>query len=114
MLNHLYETDVFINSELFFIVTSCKRLKECSLQDIQSCLWNARVKWQTIGLALGIDITTLEVIKRNNPYDNDAAFQAMLLNYLRKANPVPCWKDLAQALMSTPVGVAAGKNRQYD
>lgn len=84
---------------------STKRLSEHHLQNIQSLLWDVRFKWHNIGLALGIDPSTLEVVKRSNLHVVDDCFSQMLLKWLRRGDCVPCWKALAEALRSPTVGV---------
>ena len=90
-------------------VTSVALLSDDNLHDIHNRLWAIRMKWQTIGLALQIDATTLEVIKADNPNDTSGAYLSMLLMWLRRSKPVPCWKALAEALASPSVGVQVGE-----
>ena len=85
-------------------VTATTRLDEKSLNKIKTCLWGARFKWRHIGDSLKIDPSTLEVIRCDNRRVDDC-FVAVLLKWLRSDEPVPCWKVLAEALSSPPVGV---------
>ena len=91
------------------IVTSTAALGAQHLHSVQDRLWVVRMKWFVIGLALEIDPATLEVIKMDNPNNTNGAFQSMLLMWLRKRQPVPCWKALVEALRSPSVGVVVGK-----
>ena len=86
-------------------VTCEEHLSEIDLHKVQTLLWDTRSKWHNIGLALGVDPTTLEAIKRSNHHVVDDCFKEMLLVWLRRANPIPCWKALADALRSPSVGV---------
>ena len=90
-------------------MTSAAALGVRHLHSVQDCLWVVRMKWSVIGLALKIDPATLEVIKMDNPNNTNGAFQSMLLKWLRKRQPVPCWKALAEALRSPSVGVVVGE-----
>ena len=85
-------------------VSATTRLGEESLKEINTCLWRARFKWRSIGDALKIDPSTLEVINLDNR-KVDECFVAVLKKWLRKGKPVPCWKLLAEALSSPPVGI---------
>lgn len=67
---------------------------------LQCCLWEARFRWRTIGTALQIDQSTLEVIQGNDSSRVDNQFIEMLWTWLRRASPVPCWKALVEALES--------------
>lgn len=91
-------------------VTSTEQLNEKDLNLIQNILWCARVKWNNIGLALKIDPSTLEVIKRDNHCNTDECFKEMLLKWLRRADPVPCWKALAVALNYPSVGITVAED----
>ena len=91
--------------------TATTKLSNQSLKDITTHLWPARLKWRQIGIALGIDATTLEVIEEDHRRVDDR-FLAVLLEWLKNAQFKPCWKVLAEALSSPPVGVTveeAGK-----
>ena len=85
-------------------MTATTRLDEKYLNEIKTCLWRARLKWRHIGDSLKIDPSTLEAIRDDNRRVDDC-FVAVLLKWLRRGKPVPCWKVLAEALSSPPVGV---------
>ena len=89
-------------------MTATTRLDEGSLDEIQTYLWRARFKWRLIGDSLKIDPSTLAVIGDENRRVDDC-FVAVLLKWLRRGKPVPCWKVLAEALSSPPVGVIVSK-----
>ena len=84
--------------------TATTKLSNQSLKDMTTYLWPARLKWRQIGIALGIDATTLEVIEEDHRRVDDR-FLAVLLEWLKNAQFKPCWKVLAEALSSPPVGV---------
>ena len=90
-------------------MTSVAALGVRDLRNVQDRLWVFRMKWSVIGLALDIDPATLEVIKMDNPNNTDGAFQSVLLRWLRRREPVPCWKALAEALKSPSVGLDVGE-----
>ena len=69
---------------------------------VQEAAWDARAMWYNIGLKLGIDPGTLDVIEGNK--DINERFRAMLTTWLKMVNPRPTWKALAEALRSPTVG----------
>ena len=70
---------------------------------VQEAAWDARAMWYNIGLKLGIDPGTLDVIEGNNK-DIDKQFRAMLMTWLKMVDPRPTWEALADALQSPTVG----------
>ena len=80
-------------------------LTEDDLNQVLSVLWCTRFMWFQLGLALLIDISTLEVIKRDNPHSTDDCFRSMVVTWLRGSNPIPCWNALAEALRSPSVRI---------
>ena len=72
---------------------------------VLTCSWGARSLWFNIGLALGIDVGTLEAVRKDNRDQSDDCLKAMLMGWLRSAKPTPCWKALAEALKSITVGL---------
>ena len=93
------------------IVTATTKLGKESLKDITSCLWPARFKWRQIGIALEIDASTLEVIREDH-HRVDDCFLDVICIWLRNGKPVPCWKVLAEALSSPPVGVIVEESNE--
>jgi hypothetical protein len=73
------------------------------LRAVQKSAWDARANWYNIGLELEIDPGTLDVIEGNNK-DIDRQFRAMLMTWLKMADPRPTWEALAEALRSPTVG----------
>ena len=82
-------------------MTATTRLGLC---DMTFYLWPARFKWREIGIVLSIDASTLEVIEKDHRRVDDC-FVAVLSYFLRNGTAEPCWKVLAEALSSPPVGV---------
>ena len=66
--------------------------------------WSARCKWKRIGIALGIAVATIEVIRDDNRRTDDC-FWKMLAEWLRNGDPMPCWKSLATALRKSDIKV---------
>ena len=85
-------------------MTSRARLDSENLKEVIKCLWPARLQYNEIGIALGIDTTTLEVIKQENLKIYDR-FVEVIKRWLRRGKPVPCWALLAEELSSPPVEV---------
>lgn len=76
------------------------------LVKIQNLIWDGRVKWKNIGLNLGIDFSTLNVIEEDNPRNVDKCFQVMLTKWLQSGNGATL-SDLIQALRTKSVGFEA-------
>lgn len=81
---------------------SCTLGKLCvnDLRDVQAAIWEARIQWYNIGIALDFQPTSLSVIKENNRDSVDKCFTTMLIEWL-KTNP--SWSDLVAALKSPTV-----------
>ena len=75
-----------------------------NIKDVQGLVWNARTKWSNLGLELGINVTDLEVIEKDNRSDVDTCFKKMLLMWLKMVNPLPSWEGLVSALGKSSVG----------
>ena len=75
-----------------------------NLKDVQDLVWDARTKWNNLGLELGIKISDLEVIEQKNKSDVDTCFKMMLLMWLRIVDPLPSWEGLISALGKNSVG----------
>ena len=73
------------------------------LREVQRGAWEARAKWYNVGLELGIDPGTLDVIEGNNK-DINNCFRVMLTTWLKMVQPKPTWTALAEALQSPTVG----------
>ncbi len=86
-------------------VDSTDMLGSKDIKEVLVSLWPARHKWHTIGIVVGIDNTTLAVIESDNIKRTDDCFREMLGEWLNSNNPVPCWKNLATALLSIDIKV---------
>ena len=93
-----YQCLIIVND--YLLVTATSKLE---MRDVIKYLWPARFKWRQIGIALEIDTSTLEVIRDNNRRVDDC-FSDVISTWLRNSKHVPCWKVLAEALLSPPVG----------
>lgn len=88
-------------------------LVSANLVKVVNLLWNARLKWYSLGLELGIDETTLKVIRMNNN-GVDACFRDYLLKMI---NPLPSWQVIVKALCQPSVDckkVASDIARSYN
>ena len=74
-----------------------------NLNGIQNSIWAGRVEWENIGLNLGIEYSTLEVIKSNNPQNVDRCFREMLAKWLQLGHETTL-NCLICALRSPSVG----------
>ena len=65
-------------------------------------LYDARTKWQNIGLGLNMKPTDLEAIGMKHKNDPGECFRELLSTWLKQANPM--WATLVEALKSPTVG----------
>ena len=80
-------------------------LDKNDLNNVLPRVWPARSKWYLIGCLLGIDIVTLEAIKRDNRNQSDDCFTRMLSTWLHGDTTLATWKSLVDVLQSPVVGV---------
>ncbi len=64
--------------------------------------FDARVKWENIGLQLEVDYQTLNVIQHEHSHNVDACFKDMLTKWLT-GNGERTWSKLAHALENKTV-----------
>ena len=57
-------------------------------------------KWEDIGIQLDIDDGQLSQIKTDNAGDSKACLREMLRAWLKRANPLPSWSEMIEALES--------------
>ena len=74
-----------------------------NLSKVLDLLWDARAGWFNLGLALGIDHTTLTVIKQDNGNQTESCFTEMLSVWLKMCPP-PTWETLIAKLKARSVG----------
>ena len=86
-------------------MTCTAQLRDDLLHDVLECLWCIRHKWKNLGLALGLDSTTLEVIEKDHPCNTDDCFAELLKKWLHSGRT--SWRALVKALHSPLVGVVA-------
>ena len=67
--------------------------------------WDARSKWEKIGLYLGVDQPTLDCISTNKNYNPDNCYPEVLSTWLRGSRAT--WSLLLEALRSPPVNCDA-------
>ena len=82
-------------------------LNSSHMKEVLTSLWPARFKWQTIGTVLGIDNSTLEMIKSDH-HRTDDHIREMIYEWLKSVTPIPCWKNLTTALKSLGIIVKSG------
>ena len=84
------------------------------LPDIRSELIHVVTKWRSLGLALGLYFSTLEVIEYDNQGQVDKCMTEMLDAWLRRKDHVvecPSWRTLAEALSQPMVNKVELANR---
>ena len=74
------------------------------LDSVLKKVWEARNKWQNIGLALGVSQDDLDAIRVSNSDDADKCFAQVLAKWLRSCSRSKSWRVLADALRSPTVG----------
>ena len=74
------------------------------LREIRDAVWVARNKWQDIGIELGLKMTDLDEIEKNNPRDINMCFTKMLDKWLMGDDPPPTWSAMAAVLRKPAVG----------
>ena len=67
------------------------------LRELYSLLYDACIKWESLGLALGLKYITIKIIERNNPQDVEGCFRVLLSKWLETARR-PTLEELAAAL----------------
>ena len=76
------------------------------LGTVLSTTLSASSRWYNVGLGLGISPDTLDVIDRNHRGDCGDCYRNVLAEWLRRADPSPTWRTLAEALKSPLVGMS--------
>ena len=75
-----------------------------NLPKVVTLTWSARLEWFNLGLGLGIDKTTLEVIRHDNHDKVKPCFREMLSEWLKMVDPRPSWERLVIALQDPSIG----------
>ena len=70
---------------------------------VLEAIWDARVEWFNLGLALGISITDMQAIKQEAGPSVEACFRAVIKSWLTQEDPRPTWAALVEALRSPMV-----------
>ena len=80
-----------------------------TIQDLGTVLnttWDARSQWLAVGLGLGISMHTLNAIKIDHHGVSGDCYSNVLVEWLRRGDPSPTWRALAEALKSHLVGMS--------
>jgi hypothetical protein len=75
-----------------------------NLRSVMNKTWEARSKWQKLGIQLELEKTDLDAISKTNGNDTDACFTEMLSMWLKQTKFPPTWSRMIKALKSRPVG----------
>ena len=89
---------------LCFLFPASKELIIDDLITVLERVWPARSKWYLIGLYLGIDVGSLDAIKRDNRDQSEDCFTKVLSTWLRSTR-TRTWKVIVEVLQSSVVGV---------
>ena len=69
-------------------------------------LWEARTKWMSIGVELGLTYVTLEEIEQQtNHSDPGECFTKLLARWLESSDPPATWSTMLDALRSPTINL---------
>lgn len=88
-------------------VAKARLLNIRDLERVRAAAWSARSRSFMLGLALGIDISTLEVIQRDCNHNQDEIFVRVLKTWLQSDRLQKTVDKLVEALKSKGVGYGA-------
>ena len=88
---------------MMLFVSSLGSLSINDFDVVLEAIWDARVKWFNLGLALGISVIDLDVIKKDAGQNVDASICAVIKLWLTQEDPRPTWAALVDALRSPMV-----------
>lgn len=74
------------------------------LRSVRNRTWEARSRWQNIGIELKLEKTDLDAINLKNGSDTDACFGEMLSMWLKQTRSQPTWSKMIRALKTPAVG----------
>lgn len=75
---------------------------------VQDKLWDARLRWNNLGLALGIDQTSLDEIAEKNRNRPDACFSDVLKMWLQGCGDSSrTWSTITAALRTRSISMGA-------
>ena len=67
-------------------------------------LVDASPEWLELGLQLGVNQTTLRIIRQDNHHSTKRCFMEMLSEWLKMIDPLPSWENLIATLKLPSVG----------
>ena len=76
------------------------------MKEIVHLTWDYRSRWRFIGIELGIDVSTLDVIEMNHRKVDDYLTE-LITKWLRHTNPKPTRSAITKALKSPSVAGSA-------
>ena len=89
--------------QLYIIVVAA--LTPDHVRDMLDVAWEYRAKWRFIGIALGFDTGTLDAIEHDKRKAEDCLSE-LISQWLRRSDPRPTRKAMAEALASPSVAVS--------
>ena len=75
-----------------------------NIAKVRRLLWDASPDWLDLGLELGVNPTTLRIIRHDNHDVVKHCFTDMLSEWLKMIDPHPSWEGLISALKQPSVG----------
>ena len=87
----------------FICITFTVDLVSGNLSKVQNLIWDARLQWFNLGLALEVNEIELGVIEENNRSKVEECFRNMLSKWLKMVEPRPTWEGLIAALKQPSV-----------
>ena len=75
-----------------------------NLPKVRALIHNACTKWYDLGLELGVEKVTLDIIRTNYHDETETCFREMLSEWLNMIDPRPSWEALIAALKQPYIG----------
>ena len=70
---------------------------------VNSELVSVAPRWMDLGMSLGLDPPTLDLIDADHPRDASRCLTEVLAKWLQQVRTAPSWRTLVLALMSPPI-----------
>ena len=99
-----YTHNIISHTFKFQLSMHADHLTIAKLKSVRNKIWEARSKWQNIGIELDLKKNDLDAINATNGSDTDACFREMLSLWLKQTKSLPTWSKMIRALKRPAVG----------
>lgn len=97
------ELALTIISVLVYTIATCTELLgHHNMREVLDYFWIYRARWKLIGIQLGIDTSTLDVIEKDN-HDSEDRLVKLISRWLHGNKPKPTRNAMASAVQSQQV-----------